>query len=287
MFDRLLYDDANIELLDDDDEQGLVDRLGMSTAQAAQFIASAEPTRACLRDVDLDAIRVVTRNDAEWPTDGPGIAALEAAWLTVLGDPALLRQPMISFGGSRNAADLSIQRTDSMARAACDAGFGVISGGARGVDVASHRAALDAGSFTVVILAEGLLRSSLRQELAGPVDAGRAALVSQFPPLSAWSGQQAMRRNRTFVGLSRAFVVPESGTKGGTFATVEMALRARHPTGVVDDPDLPGNQALIRSGAAPLPLRDDGQADLHALLDFIRRPLVAPSAPSQLGLFGS
>jgi len=83
--------------------------------------------------------------------------------------------------------------------------------------------------------------------------------MSQFAPNMSWLAQNAMQRNLTIVGLSRAVIVVQSGPskdeKGrnsGTFASGKSALKYGVPLYVVK-PELvenaSGNEDLLKMGA--------------------------------------
>ncbi len=73
--------------------------------------------------------------------------------LAVRGQLAALARPMVALVGSRNASGLGIKFAEKLSRELGEAGFVVVSGLARGIDTAAHRAALTTG--TVAMLAGG------------------------------------------------------------------------------------------------------------------------------------
>jgi DNA processing protein len=99
-----------------------------------------------------------------------------------------------------------------------------VSGGAKGVDIAAHKTALTHGGTTTVVLAEGILQYRMRHELRDIFDPARTLVVSEFFPEDPWIAGRAMQRNRTICALSRALVLIEARTTGGTFAAGEAAL---------------------------------------------------------------
>ena len=62
-------------------------------------------------------------------------------------------RPMIAIVGSRNASGAGLKFAGQLARDLGDAGFVIVSGLARGIDQAAHRASLAGG--TVAVLAGG------------------------------------------------------------------------------------------------------------------------------------
>ena len=62
--------------------------------------------------------------------------------LGVRGAPDVLMRPMIAIVGSRNASGAGLKFAGQLARDLGDAGFVVVSGLARGIDQAAHRASI-------------------------------------------------------------------------------------------------------------------------------------------------
>ena len=69
------------------------------------------------------------------------------------GKLAILNRPLVAIVGSRNASAAGMKFAERMARDLGAAGYGIVSGLARGIDAAAHRASLDSG--TVAVLAGG------------------------------------------------------------------------------------------------------------------------------------
>ena len=97
-------------------------------------------------------VRLVAPEEAGYP---PRLAMIDDAppLLGVRGiDEALLR-PMIAVVGSRNASGAGLKFAQALAHDLSEAGFVIISGLARGIDQAAHRASLSGG--TIAVLAGG------------------------------------------------------------------------------------------------------------------------------------
>ncbi len=73
--------------------------------------------------------------------------------LAVRGNLAVLARPMIGIVGSRNASAAGLKFAQLIARDLGEAGFVIVSGLARGIDAAAHRATVASG--TVAVLAGG------------------------------------------------------------------------------------------------------------------------------------
>ena len=93
--------------------------------------------------------------------------------------------------------------------------------------------------------------------------------MSEFPPEVGWQAHNAMQRNRTICGLSRALLIVESAMSGGTFASGNAALELGCPLYVIDYPVPPesalGNRHFLKRGALPVMVDANGEFDEAAL----------------------
>lgn len=101
----------------------------------------------------------------------------------------------------------------------------VVSGLAYGVDVHSHRAALEEGLETVGVLAHGLdqIYPRLHRETAKQM-VGQGGLLTEFMSGTAIDKRNFVQRNRIVAGISDAVIVVESATKGGSLITADIAI---------------------------------------------------------------
>ncbi len=100
----------------------------------------------------------------------------------------------------------------------------VFSGLAYGVDIASHRAALDAGLETVAVLPNGMdsiYPPRHRDDAAAMVKQG--GILTEFPRGEFPQKMNFIKRNRIIAAISQAVVVVESRVKGGSMITAEFA----------------------------------------------------------------
>src|SRR6478752_2453859 len=115
-------------------------------------ICSEEEARTELGAARRIGIALVAPGEAAYP---PRLGTLDDAplLLGVRGAPETLMRPMIAIVGSRNASGAGLKFAGQLARDLGEAGFVVISGLARGIDQAAHRATIASG--TVAALAGG------------------------------------------------------------------------------------------------------------------------------------
>jgi len=209
---------------------------------------SAEADALCERGISATLL-----GSNEYP---PSLGEIRNAPPTLfyMGPAELLSAPGIGICGSRNATDEGLNAAEACGEVAARQGLAVISGYARGVDMATHVSALAAGGTTVIVLPEGITRFRVKRgALADVWDAERALVVSQFAPTRPWSAGAAMTRNAVIIGLSLALVVVEASEKGGTLAAGTTALDLNRRVITLEFARTPpGNSVLLRRGAIPV-----------------------------------
>ena len=135
----------------------------------------------------------------------------------------------------------------------------IVSGLAFGADGIAHRTALECGLPTVGVMATGIEKVYPWQhaELAGEmVRTPGCAVVTDYPSGSSPVALNFIRRNRIIAGLSRATVVIESKTKGGSLITAKYACDYNRDVfalpGRADDLRSAGCNSLIRQRMADI-----------------------------------
>ncbi|RLC69440.1 MAG: DNA-binding protein [Chloroflexi bacterium] len=248
-----------------------VTRFGLARQQAESLDAARSKVEKTRTELARRGVTLLTRDAPEYPDRlRQRLCDRAPLLLYTWGNLDLLRERTVGFCGARDASDRGIMVAKDCAIQITKWGWVVVSGGARGVDTATHRAALETGGATVIVLPEGILRYRLRRELAPLISQERVLLISEFPASMTWSVANAMQRNRTICALSEAMVVIESGTSGGTFQAGKMALRLKTPLFVADYAEpatsAAGNAYFLSHGAHPLRRSvESGQANLKPL----------------------
>ncbi len=135
----------------------------------------------------------------------------------------------------------------------------IVSGLAFGADGIAHRTALECGLTTVGVMATGIEKVYPWQhaELAAQmVRTPGCAVVTDYPSGSSPVALNFVRRNRIIAGLSRATVVVESKTKGGSLITAKYACDYNRDVfalpGRTDDVRSAGCNSLIRQRMADI-----------------------------------
>lgn len=196
--------------------------------------------------------------------------------LVLTGDPALARRPVVAIVGARNASAAGVGMATELAQGLSDAGVVVVSGMARGIDGAAHRASLAGGTIACVAGGIDVAYPPENEELQWQV-AERGLLVSEAPPRTEPVARRFPRRNRLIAGMALGVVVVEGATGSGSLITARIALDEGREVMAVPghprDPRSAGGNALIREGA----LLVERTADILDALDLAPEP--APMAP--------
>jgi DNA processing protein len=167
-----------------------------------------------------------------------------------------------------------------MAEALGAEGVTVVSGLARGIDTAAHRASLRTG--TVAVLAGGLdiVYPEENRELQNTI-AAEGALVTEMPPGTSPQARHFPRRNRLISGLSLAVVVVEAALRSGSLITARFALEQGRDVFAVPgsplDPRAQGANKLIKDGA---PLVENAADVIAALSGPFGNRFREPEPPS-------
>jgi DNA processing protein len=189
--------------------------------------------------------------------------------LAVRGQRSALALSMVAIVGARNASAAGVKFAERIARELGEAGFGIASGLARGIDGAAHRASLATG--TIAVLAGGHDRI-YPPEHAGLADAilAKGALVSEMPLGWEPRARDFPRRNRLISGLSLGVVVIEAARRSGSLITTRMALEQGREVFAVPgsplDPRCEGSNGLLKQGATLVTEAADVLAVLQPIL---------------------
>lgn len=216
------------------------------------------------------AIWVISRADSDYPRhlktrlkeDAPVI-------LYGCGDRRLLDRGGLAVVGSRHVDETLIGYTEAIGRLAAKAGHTLVSGGARGIDQAAMRGALDADGQAIGILADSLERAVLQRDHRNLILDERLVLVSPYDPAAGFNVGNAMQRNKVIYTLAdAALVVSSDYQKGGTWAGATEQLRKYRAVPVyirIQGETNQGLKALQMAGALPWPEPETAE-DLRALL---------------------
>ncbi|MEP7346832.1 MAG: DNA-processing protein DprA, partial [Gemmatimonadaceae bacterium] len=243
--------------------------------------------QAIARNAHQAGATLLVQGEAAYP---PALLDLEDAppYLFSLGAASWLATPMISIVGTREATSYGERTARRFASELSDAGITVVSGLARGIDVAAHRGALDKTGATIAVLAGGAdLPTPPRHRALHETIVARGLIVAERPCGTAPRPGSFPRRNRLIAALGAATVVVEAGVKSGARITADLAIALGRPVGAVpgdiESPVSVGTNILIRDGATPVTSIDDilMLAHLTAIAHSRREKLSTP-APKTL-----
>lgn len=167
--------------------------------------------------------RLVASSEPDYPPLLHHISGAPPLLSAVGGDNLdLLRT--VAIVGARNASAAGQRMTQILAGDLGARGYTIVSGLARGIDAAAHKASLSTG--TIAVLAGGLdhIYPDENIPLARSILENGGMLVSEMPMGWQPRAQDFPRRNRPVSGLSLGVVVVEAAKKSGSLITARLAL---------------------------------------------------------------
>ncbi len=260
---------------------------GLSTAQARNIASGYSFEDAVEQQGKLlnHGAQLISIHDARYPQrlreifDPPLL-------LFALGNPELMASHSIAIVGTRRPTPYGIAASERLSADLAKAGLTIVSGMARGIDTAAHKAALAEDGTTVAVLGCGVdvLYPSENRRLYEEIKR-RGLLLSEFPMGAPAYPQNFPIRNRIVSGLSLGVVVVEGAQHSGSAITAKLAMDQGREVFAV-----PGNitskmswgpNLLIKDGAKlvqewtdvtnelPLPVRRDlvSKAQQNILLE--------------------
>ena len=215
--------------------------------------------QAEIRAARAAGARLICAGEPDYPLDLLQISdAPPLIW--AIGDTSILSRPMIALVGARNASSLGGRMARALAADLGARGYAVVSGLARGIDTASHLAALETG--TVAVLGGGVDVMYPAENTRLAQDIARTGLrLSEQPMGLIPQARHFPRRNRIISGMSLATIVVEAAAKSGSLITARNALdQGREVLAVPGHPfdaRAAGCNMLIRDGARLVRNADD------------------------------
>jgi DNA processing protein len=233
-----------------------IDGVGPKLAErvaSAAGTAAGQRARDTLRRLEGLGAHLLTPDDPRYPA-AFGAVGQPPFILFALGDLELLRRPVMAVVGTRTPTSYGVSVTTRVASELAEAGYGVVSGMAAGIDAAAHAASLDASACSIGVLGHGIDRvypaenralfSRMRRE---------GLLISEFAPGEPPMAGHFPRRNRLIAALGAGVLVVEMSLKSGAQHTVNFALNLGREVFAVPGPIgssvSEGTNQLIRDGA--------------------------------------
>ncbi len=198
-------------------------------------------------------VRIMTISDADYPSllkeiyDPPVVLYVKGGFI-----PADVNA--VGVVGSRGASFYGLSCAGEFSFKLAQCGLTIVSGMARGIDTASHRAALNAGGRTIAVLGSGLnnIYPPENEGLFAEI-ARTGAVISQFPLDTQPFAKNFPIRNRIISGLSRGVLVVEASVQSGALITARYALEQDRQVfaipGKLTSETSCGTNDLIKQGA--------------------------------------
>jgi DNA processing protein len=185
------------------------------------------------------------------------------------GRSELMGELALGIVGTRRPTAYGIAAATRLAKDLAGAGLAIVSGMARGIDTAAHRAVLETGGHTIAVFGCGVdeVYPAENRKLAEQI--GRDGLiVSEFPMAMPPYPQNFPIRNRIIAGMSAGVLVVEGGEYSGSAITAKLAAEQNREVFAV-----PGNitskmswgpNLLIKQGAKLVQEWNDVVVELKA-----------------------
>lgn len=262
---------------------GLLKRTGKPLRITSQAAAEDE-----IAGLSRYGARLVASGEPDYPDLLKFIPAAPPL-VTMAGGANLDWQRTVGIVGARNASAAGIKMTRMLAGDLGERGYTVVSGLARGIDTAAHKATLNTG--TIAVLAGGFdkIYPDENIPLAHDILDNGGALLTEMPLGWEPRAHDFPRRNRLVSGLSLGIVVVEAAKRSGSLITARLALEQNRDVFAVPgsplEPRAEGGNALIQQGARLVTCAEDiietlGSADpaRNALFDRDWEPDLIPEA---------
>jgi len=175
-----------------------------------------------------------------------------------VGNKKLLNKNFIGIVGSRKITTHDIDATKKLVKQIVHQGYGIISGGAKGVDEHSMVEAVSLNGYAMGVVADSLLKKSSSNLYRDSIINENLVLVSPYNPEAGFNVGNAMGRNKHIYSNSKSTIVIKSDVKGGTWEGAKENIRNKWvQLWVVNssvDKREKGNEEIVKLGGKWLPL---------------------------------
>ena len=231
---------------------------GIGTVRAASIrnCHVQQRVEAEWRFIQKNHIKVLVKGNQGYPSklehcmDAPHV-------LYYKGSSDLLNKRVVSVVGTRSPSQYGKDRVVELMAVLGQYNVMVVSGLAYGIDTVAHKEALNNTLETIGVLGHGhdQLYPHANKALAADM-LQQGGLLSEFMQGIQPEKQNFPKRNRIVAGMADAVVVVESGSKGGSLITADIANSYNKDVlaypGRATDPSSKGCNQLIRNHKANL-----------------------------------
>jgi DNA processing protein len=199
---------------------------GVSPALARSITSGASFEEAASQNERLreSGAQLISLADSRYPDLLRGIFD-PPPLLFARGRMELLSSVSIGVVGTRHPTPYGIAAAERVSADLARAGVTIVSGMARGIDTAAHKAALSVEGQTIAVLGCGvdIVYPSENRKLAGEI-ASKGLMLSEFPMGATAFPQNFPIRNRIISGLSCGILVVEGAQYSGSAITARLAM---------------------------------------------------------------
>lgn len=173
-------------------------------------------------------ISFVVYGEENYPTKIFSQDISDPSYALFIRGKAHFRSSALAVVGSRQCTPYGLNAVKELIPEVSRNGVSIISGLAKGIDGAAHRAALDAGGYTIAVLGHGLdwtdfgLEPS-RIKLGKEIIASGGAIISEYLPGTLGAHYTFPARNRIIAGLSKGTLLIEGKMGSGALITMQCA----------------------------------------------------------------
>ncbi|HXR47723.1 MAG TPA: DNA-processing protein DprA [Candidatus Limnocylindrales bacterium] len=261
-----------------------VRNIGDETAEAICHWEKSVDLTGELKRIAESGCRVLIQSDDEYPVLLREIYDPPMA-LYVKGGLTARDKNAVAMVGSRMTTHYGVEAARKFAYQLAYVGVTVVSGGARGIDTASHQGALAAKGRTVVVLGTGInvVFPPENRELFERA-AANGAVITQFPFNRNGDKQSFAIRNRIIAGMTLGTVVVEADLNSGALITSNFATEYGRQVfavpGRIDSPRSKGCHDLIKKGAKLC----EGAEDILSEFEYLFPGSNRPASPGETGV---
>lgn len=244
--------------------------LGLNEGEAKRFKSLLD--RSSTIPFELDkynqmGIHIVTRADKEYPKKLKATLKNNCPPLFyVCGEHSIESNDFIGFVGSRSTDKTDEAFTKKYSKLFTEKGYGIVTGGAKGIDQTASLEAINHGGTVIEYLSNGMLQKIKSREYIKAIRDGRLLLLSSTKPDSGFNAGVAMMRNKYIYSQAVGTIVVRSDyNKGGTWNGATENLKNEWCKEYCwNNKKYVGNLELINKGAIPVDENWDGNLEISS-----------------------